>query len=100
MTQSKTPPSATEVAKMLARLRGPYYWMSGSEEYHEGENDAPFEAADMLEVLAARVAELDASAKNALAWETANPAAHPENVKAVFRDALRTLTQENRHDRP
>lgn len=33
------------------RLRAPDYWMSGSSEGHEGDNDAPYEAADRIEEL-------------------------------------------------
>lgn len=34
-----------------ARLRAPAYWMSGSGQGHEGENDLPFKAADEIERL-------------------------------------------------
>jgi hypothetical protein len=33
------------------RLRAPPYWLSGSDEGREGENDAPREAADEIERL-------------------------------------------------
>ena len=45
--------SQENVARMTAKLRAPQYWMSGSDEGHEGENDSPREAADMMEALAA-----------------------------------------------
>lgn len=34
---------------IMGRLRKPYYWLSGSPEGHEGLNNAPREAADVLE---------------------------------------------------
>ena len=34
---------------LVQRLRAPHYWMSGSAEGHEGENNAPREAADEIE---------------------------------------------------
>jgi hypothetical protein len=37
-----------EDGELIRRLRAPAYWMSGSSEGHEGENDAPREAADRL----------------------------------------------------
>ena len=38
---------------LVQRLRAPHYWMSGSKEGHEGENNAPREAADKIEGLEA-----------------------------------------------
>ena len=35
-------------ADIVMRLRAPHYWMSGSDEGHEGENDSPFQAADEI----------------------------------------------------
>jgi hypothetical protein len=52
--------SPEAAAKMIQSLRGPHYWMSGSDQGHEGENDVPYRSADMLEAFAARVAELEA----------------------------------------
>lgn len=43
---------------LIERLRAPAYWMSGSSEYHEGENNAPREAADEIERLRAENARL------------------------------------------
>jgi septal ring factor EnvC (AmiA/AmiB activator) len=40
---------------LVKRLRAPAYWMSGSSEGHEGENDAPREAADRIEALEGEV---------------------------------------------
>jgi hypothetical protein len=37
-----------EDGELVRRLRAPAYWMSGSSDGHEGENDAPREAADRL----------------------------------------------------
>ena len=39
--------------EMAKRLEAPHYWMSGSADGHEGENDAPREAASMIRILAA-----------------------------------------------
>ena len=36
-------------ADLVKRLRAPAYWMSGSDEGHEGDNTAPLEAADAIE---------------------------------------------------
>ncbi len=54
-------------ATLVQRLRAPHYWMSGSNEGHEGDNDAPFEAAARIAELEeqnarlqARIAELEA----------------------------------------
>ena len=41
------------MSDIVERLRAPAYWMSGSDEGHEGENDAPLEAADEIERLRA-----------------------------------------------
>ena len=45
----------TEVAMtdIVARLRAPAYWISGSSEGHEGDNSAPLEAAAEIERLRA-----------------------------------------------
>jgi hypothetical protein len=57
-----------EIANMVERLRAPAYWFtqgfdtriglwfSGSSAGHEGENNKPLEAADMLEFLASQLA--------------------------------------------
>lgn len=47
---------------LIERLRAPDYWMSGSSEGHEGENDAPREAADEIERLRAALVPLVALA--------------------------------------
>jgi hypothetical protein len=44
---------------IVDRLEAPAYWMSGSSEGHEGENDAPREAAAEIRRLRERVAELE-----------------------------------------
>jgi hypothetical protein len=36
------------MSDIVDRLRAPAYWMSGSSEGHEGENDAPRDAADTI----------------------------------------------------
>lgn len=48
-----------DLAALVARLRAPAYWMSGSGEGHEGENDVPREAADAQAALGAVYAERD-----------------------------------------
>jgi uncharacterized coiled-coil protein SlyX len=45
----------TDNAELVKRLRAPHYWISGSSEGHEGENDVPGLAADRIEALTARV---------------------------------------------
>jgi chromosome segregation ATPase len=62
MTQDLTPEA---VAKMCRELRAPSYWMSGSDQGHEGENDKPRAAADMLEAIAAKLAEVEAERNEA-----------------------------------
>lgn len=47
-----------DVDALIQRLRAPAYWMSGSSEGHEGDNDAPREAADALAALEAEIARL------------------------------------------
>jgi hypothetical protein len=37
--------------KLIERLNAPAYWMSGSSDGHEGENDAPREAAEVISTL-------------------------------------------------
>jgi hypothetical protein len=44
---------------IVEKLRAPAYWMSGSNEGHEGENDAPRQAADEIDRLRAEVQKLD-----------------------------------------
>lgn len=41
------------MSDIVERLRAPAYWMSGSNEGHEGENNAPREAADTITALRA-----------------------------------------------
>lgn len=45
---------------LVERLKAPHYWMSGSDEGHEGENDAPREAADAVTSLRTQLAEVTA----------------------------------------
>lgn len=49
-----------EVAAAIRKLRAPDYWMSGSNEGHEGENNAPYQAADDIDRLLAEVDRLAA----------------------------------------
>lgn len=44
--------------ELVERLRVPAYWMSGSSEGHEGENDAPRQAADRIEALEAALSTM------------------------------------------
>lgn len=46
----------TNYTDLCARLRAPSYWMSGSSDGHEGENDAPRQAADAIEALQSQLA--------------------------------------------
>ena len=43
---------------IVERLRAPAYWFSGSSEGHEGENNAPYEAAARIEQLEAALRDL------------------------------------------
>ena len=43
---------------IVERLRAPAYWFSGSSEGHEGENNAPYEAAARIEQLEAALREI------------------------------------------
>lgn len=46
------------VQAMVGRLLAPAYWMSGSSEGHEGENDAPREAAALITAQQAEIERL------------------------------------------
>ncbi len=75
---------------IVKRLQAPAYWISGSNEGHEGENDAPREAADTITRLTAD------NEKLAEALETAG------RLFAASRDENTRLTAENyllAHDR-
>ena len=54
---------------IVKRLRAPAYWMSGSDEGHEGDNDAPREAADLIEALRAENTRLREALEEVL-WYT------------------------------
>jgi len=78
------------MSEIVQRLQAPAYWMSGSDEGHEGENDAPREAADTIIRLTAD------NEKLAEALETAG------RLFAASRDENARLTAENyllAHDR-
>jgi len=45
------------MSDIVDRLKAPAYWISGSVEGHEGENDAPREAAAEITALRAKLAE-------------------------------------------
>ena len=61
----------TDNAELVKRLRAPHYWISGSSEGHEGENDVPGLAADRIEALTARAeaAEERAMEENDKRWD-------------------------------
>jgi hypothetical protein len=46
------------MSDIVKRLQAPAYWISGSNEGHEGENDAPREAAAEIERLRAALMSL------------------------------------------
>jgi hypothetical protein len=86
---------------IVKRLRAPAYWMSGSSEGHEGENDAPREAADRIEALEAEVERLQVEcAENERLWNEASNLAElngevadsamkcAERLRAALRDEL------------
>jgi hypothetical protein len=78
------------MSEIVKRLQAPAYWISGSNEGHEGENDAPREAADIITRLTAD------NEKLAEALETAG------RLFAASRDENTRLTAENyllAHDR-
>lgn len=61
---------------IVQRLRAPAYWMSGSAQGHEGENDAPREAANEIDRLRAH-AEAMAEALRAIEhWANARCPVH------------------------
>lgn len=49
------------MSDIVKRLQAPAYWVSGSNEGHEGENDAPREAADTITRLTAENEKLRAA---------------------------------------
>lgn len=53
-------PDVGEIGELIARLNAPAYWMSGSEDGHDGDNDSPREAATALASQAERIATLTA----------------------------------------
>jgi hypothetical protein len=53
------------MSDIVKRLQAPAYWISGSNEGHEGENDAPREAADTITRLTAENEKLRAYALKA-----------------------------------
>jgi hypothetical protein len=69
------------MSEIVKRLQAPAYWMSGSDEGHEGENDAPREAADTITRLTAEVAEYkslfdaawEADMRGVRMWREAHP---------------------------
>lgn len=77
------------------RLRAPSYWMSGSSEGHEGENNAPFEAAARIEALEAKVKE--AGEAMSLCSREMLEEWFPEHLAEQFIATLAKL-QEHSHD--
>ncbi len=68
---------------LVKRLRAPAYWMSGSSEGHEGENDAPREAASRIEAQAEEIERLKVSMATFDQISEANV-----RLNAKFEDAL------------
>lgn len=65
---------------IVERLQAPAYWISGSSEGHDGENEAPLEAADEILRLRAELAD----AKRA-GWIAGRDAARLAAMKAGMR---------------
>ena len=47
------------MSDIVERLRAPAYWISGSDEGHEGDNSAPMEAARTIEILRVELAKVN-----------------------------------------
>ena len=47
------------MSDIVDRLRAPAYWISGSDEGHEGDNSAPMEAARTIEILRVELAKVN-----------------------------------------
>lgn len=93
---------------IVEKLRAPAYWMSGSNEGHEGENDAPRQAADEIDRLraeAARLAaenerlraalrEIDTACNNPGRWSEIVMERIIERVEEIARAALQDKSDE------
>jgi uncharacterized small protein (DUF1192 family) len=70
------------MSEIVKRLLAPAYWISGSAEGHEGENNAPREAADEITRLIARLRE-------EVAWHEADKARFHDVQAAHLREITR-----------
>jgi len=87
------------MSDIVKRLQAPAYWISGSNEGHEGENDAPREAADTITRLTAEVerltVEVEAAKKfgNGFYGEKVT-----EGVREVYRGFARAALSGDKHE--
>ena len=78
--------------ELVKRLRAPAYWMSGSSEGHEGENDIPLKAADALEALVAERDRLKAALETVRQYVKGGPDhVSDEDITNIFRVADKAL---------
>lgn len=80
------------MSDIVERLRAPAYWFSGSSEGHEGENSAPYEAADEIERLRAVVQSL-ADAMNILSSRPGITITEVANMLNEVGDAARVALE-------
>jgi hypothetical protein len=86
---------------IIEKLRAPAYWMSGSNEGHEGENDVPRQAADEIDRLReqdeAIRAEFDQLSFFLSEWRTeaARLAAENERLRAALSWIIKTYPANN-----
>jgi hypothetical protein len=76
------------MSEIVKRLQAPAYWISGSNEGHEGENDAPREAADIITRLTAKNEKLKAGLRECEAelnayYRMEYPGSHPHSQKKL-----------------
>jgi hypothetical protein len=85
------------MSDIVKRLQAPAYWISGSNEGHEGENDAPREAADIITRL---TAEVEWHKKNSDKWQDTQ-AAHLREVARLTAEVRvrQTIVEEARDER-
>ena len=85
-----TTPTDEDLLALADRLEAPAYWLSGSDEGHEGENAAPREAAAALRAIAAERQAIRDKALDDAAQAASNRAAY-------FRDAAETASEAGFH---
>lgn len=74
---------------LVERLRAPAYWMSGSSDGHEGENDLPRVAADRIATLRGALEEVRVeAAKGAIAGPV-----RLAKIHGIARAALSSVTK-------